>query len=252
VNTDPGASLDHAHSHAHADSVCRIDFTSGKGVINTHRNWCSNQEQMRGLFKFLADEPPVTVGGTESVGLVLYNGGSLYVDHGESVHNLKVIAPTLYWNVPARFEALIPYLHKDAAFRKHFFSRLKLLYCTEPGLSQEAWNDLSEISAAECGHRVLMRTGVGSAETGTHPLPGLPAPGMELKLVPAGKGKFEARLRGPNITWGYWRRLDQTRAAFDEEGFFKSGDYLRFVNEGEPSQGFVFDGRGEGGLYSPN
>jgi feruloyl-CoA synthase len=271
VNTEPEASLDHTHSHVHGDTVFKILFTPGttgmpKGVINTHRMWCSNQEQARAYFKFLADEPPVivdrlpwshTFGGNANMGVVLYNGGTLYIDHEASIRNLRVIAPTIYWNVPLGFEALIPYLSSDSSFRKHFFSRLKLLYCAGPGLSQQVWDDLSEISAQECGERVLLLTGLGSTETAPHAMFGLPSsdrpglvgapvPGVELKLVPTGSDKFEARLRGPNITWGYWRRLDQTRAAFDEEGFFKLGDYLRFADNADPSKGFIVDGRIEG------
>jgi feruloyl-CoA synthase len=268
VNTEPEAPIDHAHSHVHADTVCKILFTSGstgmpKGVITTHRNWCSNQEQARAYFKFLADEPPVLVdwlpwshsfGGNGNVGLALYNGGSLYIDHEASAHNLRVIAPTIYWSVPQGFEELIPYLRNDAAFRKHFFSRLKLLYCAGAGLTQQTWDALSEISVQECGNRVLMLTGFDTTETAPHALFGLPSsdrpellgvpvPGLELKLVPGATGKLEARVRGPNVTWGYWRRLDQTRAAIDEEGFFRPGDNLRFADDADPSKGFVFDGR---------
>ena len=276
VNTEPNTSLDVAHSRVHADTVFKILFTPGstgmpKGVINTHRMWASNQEMARAYFQFLGDEPPVivdwlpwnhTFGGNADVGLVIYNGGSLYIDRGrpapglfeETIHTLRMIAPTMYWNVPKAFESLIPYLRDDAAFRKHFFSRVKLLYCADAGLSQKVWDDLAEIALQECGERILLLTGLGSTETAPHALfglkesdrPGLvgvPAPGVELKLVPTGNGKLEARLRGPNITLGYWRRLDLTRAAFDEEGFYKLGDSLRFADESDPGKGFVFDGR---------
>jgi feruloyl-CoA synthase len=276
VNVEPNASLDEAHARVHPDTVFKILFTSGstdmpKGVINTHRMWASNQEQARAYFAFLADEPPVivdwlpwnhTFGGNADIGLVLYNGGSLYIDRGrpapglfeETIHTLRKVAPTLYWNVPKGFEYLIPYLRDDASFRKHFFSRLKLLYYAGAGLSQQVWDELAEIALRECGERILLLTGLGSTETAPHALfglkdsdrPGLvgvPAPGVELKLVPSSNGKLEARLRGPNITPGYWRRLDLTRAAFDDEGFYKLGDSLRFADEDDPGKGFVFDGR---------
>jgi feruloyl-CoA synthase len=274
VNTDPNASLDAAYAQVNADTVFKIMFTPGstgmpKGVINTHRMWASNQEMARAYFAFLADEPPVivdwlpwsnTFGGNAGVGLVLYNGGSLYIDRGgpalfeETIHTLRMIAPTMYPNVPKGFEALLPYLREDASFRKRFFSRLKLLYYAGAGLSQQVWDDLAEIAVQECGERILLLTGLASTETAPHALFGLPdsdrpglvgvpPPGVELKLVPNSAGKLEARLRGPNITPGYWRHLALTRAAFDEEGFFKLGDCLRFADENDPGKGFVFDGR---------
>jgi feruloyl-CoA synthase len=276
VNVDVEGSLEAAHARVHADTVFKILFTPGttgmpKGVINTHRMWASNQEMTRSFFAFLADEPPVLVdslpwshasGGNADLGVALYNGGSLYIDRGrpaagsfeETIHTLRMIAPTMYSNVSKAFELLVPYLRKDPGFRKHFFSRLKLLYCTGAALSEQISNELQDLATQERGERIPLVTGFGATEAAPHALfslpesdhpesVGVPVPGVELKLVPNGRGKLEARLRGPNITPGYWRRLDLTRAAFDEDGFYKSGDGLRFADESDPGKGFVFDGR---------
>jgi feruloyl-CoA synthase len=276
LTATPGPALRAAEARITGDSIAKILFTSGstampKGVINTHRMWSSNQEMARAMMEFLADEPPVlvdwlpwnhTFAGNSDVGLVLYNGGTYYIDDGkptpshfhETIRNLKEIGPTIHLNVPKGFEAIAGALREDPELRKTFFSRLRLMYYAGAGLSQPVWDALETLSIETCGERILMLAGLGSTETAPHALfadreqasqaghVGVPARGVELKLVPAGH-KLEARLRGPNITPGYWRQEELTRAAFDEEGFYRLGDALRFVDEKQPRKGFVFDGR---------
>lgn len=275
LNSEPGPELAAAHAQVGPETVFKILFTSGstgmpKGVIYTHRMWTSNQEMVRQCWPFLEDEPPVilewlpwnhTFAGSKDFGMILYNGGTLYLDDGkpvpgafeETLRNLREIAPTIVLNVPKGFEAIIPHLRKDAEFRSHYFSHLKALFYAGAGISQEVWDALQDLSVQACGERILMLSGLGATETGPFALwvgkdvrsageCGVPAPGMDLKLIPSGR-KLEARLKGPNITPGYWNEPELTRAAFDEEGYYKIGDALRFVDENDPNKGFIFDGR---------
>jgi feruloyl-CoA synthase len=257
------------------DSIAKVLFTSGstgnpKGVINTHRMLCSNQAMIGAGFAFVADEPPVVVdwlpwshtfGSNHNFNLVLVNGGSLYIDDGnptppgapKTARNLREIAPTIYFNVPKGYEALIPHFRADEVLRRNFFSRLKVLFYAGAGLNQATWDELTELAIETTGERIIFLSSLGSTETSPLALActidfdragniGLPAPGVELKLVP-NEGKLEARLRGPHITPGYWRAPQLTREAFDEDGFYKLGDALKFADPDNPSRGFLFDGR---------
>ena len=257
------------------DTIAKFLFTSGstgnpKGVINTQRMLCANQAMIRSTLAFIADEPPVlvdwppwnhTFGGNHDFGMVLHNGGSFYIDEGKplpgaieaTVRNLREIAPTIHLNVPKGFEMLLPYLRADAGLRQNFFSRMKVLFYAGAGLAQHVWDELQAMAVATTGERILFLSSLGSTETAPAALArtwestlpgniGVPMRGVELKLVPSG-GKLEARYKGPNITPGYWRRPDLTQDAFDDEGFYKMGDALRFEDANDPGKGLVFDGR---------
>ena len=271
----PGALEPSAHAAVGPDTIAKFLCTSGstknpKGVINTQRMLCANQQMLRQTFAFVADEPPVlvdwlpwnhTFGGNHNVGLVLYNGGTLYIDEGkptaagmkETLRNLREIAPTIYFNVPKGFEEIASAMEHDDRLREMLFSRVRLFFYSGAGLAQPVWNHLDELAERTVGERIPVMTGLGMTETAPSCTfaarvgirsghIGLPCPGVEVKLVPL-EGKTEIRFRGPNVMPGYWRAPEQTAEAFDEEGYYRTGDAVVFVDPADPQQGLAFDGR---------
>jgi feruloyl-CoA synthase len=271
----PTSAVDAAHQRIAPDDVAKFLLTSGstampKAVINTHRMITSNQQMIAQVFGFLQEEPPVlvdwlpwnhTFGGNHNIGIAIYNGGTFYIDDGkpgpegmrETVRNLREIATTAYFNVPKGYEDLLPALRADRVLRETFFSKVRLLFYAGAGLSQPVWDAYRELAVETCGERVIMATGLGSTETAPMAVQttwetdragiiGLPIPGVEAKLAPEGL-KLEMRVRGPNVTPGYWRQPDLTAKSFDEEGFFRMGDAVKFLDASDVSQGMVFDGR---------
>jgi len=275
LDSSATAAVEHAHAATGPDTIAKILFTSGstgqpKGVINTQRMLCSNQAMLAATLPYLKEVPPVivdwlpwnhTFGGNHNIGLVLHNGGTLYIDDGKplpeqferTVRNLREIAPTVYFNVPRGFEELVPYLKREPALREKFFSRVGMLFYAGAGLSQPVWDAFDELAVQTCGERILWITGLGATETaplatcanweaGRSGMIGLPAVGQEMKLAPVGE-KLEARFRGPNVSPGYWRQPELTRAAFDDEGYYRMGDAVRFADPDRPANGLMFDGR---------
>jgi feruloyl-CoA synthase len=275
LQTPPAATVEAAHARVKPDQAAKILFTSGstgrpKGVENTHRMLAANQAMIRAAMAFVGEEPPIlvdwlpwnhTFGSNHNFGLVLDNGGSLYIDEGKplpglieaTVRNLREIAPTIYFNVPKGFEMLLPYLAADGALRETFFSRLKVLFYAGAGLAQHVLDGIQELAVKTTGERILFMSSLGSTETAPAALScnwqseragniGLPLPGVTLKLIPR-EGKLEARLKGDNIMPGYWRAPELTAEVFDEEGFYKIGDALKFADPADFAKGMLFDGR---------
>jgi feruloyl-CoA synthase len=269
------AAVREAHARVGPGTIAKFLFTSGstgqpKAVINTQRMWCANQAMIAAQLAFFEDEPPVlvdwapwhhTAAGNHDFGLVIYNGGSYYIDEGRpmpgaietTVRNLREIAPTWYFNVPKGYEALLPHLRADEPLRKNFFSRLKILWFAGAAMPQQVFDEIKRLARETCGEEILFLTGLGSTETAPYAMGrmwetqdvtnmGLPAPGMEWKLVPFA-GKLEARLKGPNITPGYWRQPELTEAAFDGEGYYRLGDAFVFEDPERPEKGLLFRGR---------
>ncbi len=275
LDADAAARIDEAFARVGPDTVAKILFTSGstgvpKGVINTQRMLVSNQQMLAQVWPFLEDRVQTivdwlpwnhTFGGNFCFNVILRNGGTLYVDGGKpapglveiTARNLKEVSPTMYFNVPRGFDLLMPFLENDAQLRRNFFRDLDMLFYAGAALPQNLWERLEALALAEKNGELSMISSWGSTETAPsaaavhYPIEragviGLPNPGCELKLVPAA-GKLEVRVKGPNVTPGYYRRPDLTAAAFDEEGYYRIGDAMKFADPAAPEKGLVFDGR---------
>jgi feruloyl-CoA synthase len=271
---EPTDEVDRRCAALRRDDVAKILFTSGstgtpKGVLNTHGMLSANQQQMRQVWPFLAEEPPVlldwlpwshTFGGNHDTNLVLTNGGTLWIDDGRpapglverTVRNLADARPTVYLNVPAGYAALLPHLERDPAAAAAFLDRLRLGFFAAAALPQQLWDRLAKL-ASDHGSAMQMTTSWGLTETAPaatsahfpitrSDILGVPLPGVELALVPVGE-KTEVRVRGANVTPGYYRRPDLTAAAFDDEGFFRTGDAVALADSDDPAAGLLFRGR---------
>jgi feruloyl-CoA synthase len=202
-----------------------------------------------------------TAGGNSNFNIILHNGGTLYIDPGKptpaqfgrSLDLLRRVSPTIYFNVPRGYELLIPHLEADRALCKHFFDRLKFFWYAAASMLPATWFALERLAVMAVGQRILMVSGLGMTETSPIALfgnlqangpgvVGIPVAGMQLKLVPR-DSSFEVGYRGPNVTPGYWRDEAATKLTFDEDGFFRSGDLLSFIDPENPKAGLRFDGR---------
>jgi feruloyl-CoA synthase len=231
---------------------------------------CSNQEMIAGAWRFLNERPPVlvdwlpwshTFGGNFNINVVLRNGGTLYIDEGKpvpaligrTVANLKEISPTIYLNVPRGYALLLDRLEADADLQRTFFARLDLLFYAAAALPRSLWDRLEALSLKALGRKVPFVSSWGMTETAPSvtivhfPIDrpgniGVPGPGNAVKLVPDAD-KLEVRVKGPNVTPGYFKAPELTRALFDDEGWLKTGDAVRLADPGNPAAGLMFDGR---------
>ena len=275
AETEPTDALEARLAGVGPDTVAKILLTSGstglpKGVINTQRMLCGNQAQTIFSYPFLLERPPVicdwlpwnhTFGGNFCFNMTIFHGGTFYLDDGKpapgpfdrTLANLRDVKSTLYLNVPRGYDMLVSALETDAELRDRLLGDLDVLFFAGAALPQSLREKLDVLSVAARGARTPIVTSLGSTETapaGTYMTwdsdawgnIGVPLPGVEVKLVPNGD-KLEARFRGPTISPGYWGAPDLTRKAFDEDGFFRIGDAVKFLDEDDPAQGLVFDGR---------
>lgn len=275
ASTKPTGAVEEAFSAITPDTTAKLLFTSGstdlpKGVINTHRMLCSNQAMLRLIWPFLKHEPPVlvdwlpwshTFGANHNLNLALFNGGTIYIDDGKpapplfgrTLSALEAISPTVYFNVPAGFALLAPALESDPELARRFFSRLRFMFYAGAALPEALALRLRQIAQTKADHEVPLTSSWGTTETAPaatsahFPDPvigciGVPLAGNTIKLAPV-EDKREIRVSGPNVTPGYYRQPELTSALFDEDGFYRSGDAVKLVDERDPNRGLTFDGR---------
>ena len=274
LDADPSRA-DLAQAAIGTDTVAKILFTSGstgtpKGVITTHRMLCSNQTMLQQVWPDVTESPVLvdwapwshTAAGNKNFGLVLRNGGTFYVDDGKpapgafdaTLRNLHEIAPTFYFNVPRGWSLLLEALEHDAPLATTFFSRIRILLNAGASLPESLRARLAVLGNRYAGREIPVVSAWGATETapmatavwGARPASaetiGTPVPGVEIKFAPV-EDRYELRVRGPNVTPGYWRNPEATAAAIDDEGFFMSGDAGALLDPDDPSRGIVFGGR---------
>lgn len=268
--------VDAAHGLVGGNTIAKILMTSGstsdpKGVLTTQGMMCTNQAQLAACLPFLTARPPVLVdwlpwnhvfGGSHNFNIALANGGSLYIDDGKpmpalfprTLENLGKVSGTLSFNVPVGFGQLVQALEQDAGFRQSYFSELDMIFYAGASLPQDIWAALERMALETCGRLPLITSSWGLTETAPAALlqyqpakgagiVGVPVPGVTVKLIPDVDNRCEVRVKGASIMSGYLNNPAKTAEAFDDEGYFITGDAMRFVDENDAALGMRFEGR---------
>ena len=273
---DAGVDVDAGFAKVTPDTVAKILMTSGstsnpKGVLTTQRMMCVNQTQLADSLPFLRARPPRIVdwlpwnhvfGGSHNFNMMLANGGSFYIDDGKpvkglfdrTVENLSMVTGSLVFNVPMGFAMLLEALEKDAGLRQRFFEDLDMIFYAGASLPQEVWTGFESMAMEIKGEVPLMTSSWGLTETApatmiqqepteSSGVVGVPMTGVTLKLIPDDDMRCEMRVKGPNVMPGYFEDPEKTADAFDDEGYFITGDAMVFVDKGDINKGMRFDGR---------
>ncbi|WP_209595750.1 feruloyl-CoA synthase [Ruegeria sp. HKCCSP351] len=273
---DASVNLKAAYEQVGPDSVAKILMTSGstsapKGVITTQRMMCVNQTMLADALPFLRTRPPRVVdwlpwnhvfGGSHNFNMMLANGGSFYIDDGKPVaglfertlENLSMVTGTLSFNVPVGYGMLLGALQRDGDLRRRFFEELDLIFYAGASLPQDIWSGFEQMALDVKGEIPLMTSSWGLTETApatmmqSEPIDrsgvvGVPMNGVTLKLIPDEDMRCEMRIKGPNVMPGYFNEPGKTASVFDEEGFFITGDAMRFIDPQDVNKGMKFDGR---------
>lgn len=268
--------IDEAYAKVSGQTVAKILMTSGstsapKAVLTTHQMLCANQIQLLSGLPFLKEKPPIVVdwlpwnhvfGGSHNFNVILSNGGTLYIDDGKptpqliarTIENLKMHSGTISYNVPIGFSMLLNAMKEDDILAKKYFENLDMIFYAGASLPQDVWSGLEDLAFKHHGSLPLMTSSWGLTETAPacimqqEPIRrsgviGVPLVGVDVKLIPSEDNRYEARVKGPNVFHEYLYEPQKTKDAFDEDGYFITGDAMAFVDENDPNKGLKFDGR---------
>lgn len=270
------AGVDEAYAQVGPNTIAKILMTSGstsapKAVPTPHSMLCANQAQLVHAFPFLKDRAPCVVdwlpwshvfGGSHNFNMMLANGGSYYIDggkptpalFGQTIENLKMKSSTLAFNVPVGFSQLVKAMQSDDALAKSYFGELDMIFYAGASLPQEVWTGLEDLAMKHRGALPLMTTSWGLTETAPACLAqlepirrsgviGVPLADVRVKMLPIDDRRYEIRVKGPNVFSTYLDAPEKTTEAFDEDGYFLTGDAMAFVDANDPNQGLKFEGR---------
>jgi feruloyl-CoA synthase len=278
AQTPPSVQVDAAFERMDPASVAKYMFTSGstgvpKAVITTHGMLAAAQQMTA---QIVVERPVQTMvqvdwlpwhhvmGGNVVLGRLLRFGGTLYIDEGrplpgkfeQTLKNLREIAPTYYFNVPAGYSMLVAEMERDSAFARHMLERMEFAYFSGAMLPAATYEGFQRAAVAATGRRIPIGTAYAATETtaavlmrtwesGSPACIGIPLPGCEVKLVPdpGMPGRFEMRVKGPHVSGLYLASAQASEAARDEQGFYRLGDAARFVDPERPVEGLIFGGR---------
>lgn len=278
ARTSPSAAVDEAFDAMDPGAIAKYMFTSGstgvpKAVVTTHGMLAAAQQMTAQIVVERPSQTMVQVdwlpwhhvmGGNVVLGRLLRFGGTLYIDEGrplpgrfaQTLENLREVAPTYYFNVPAGYAMLVAEMERDPAFARHMLGRMEFAYFSGAMLPAATYDGFQRAAVAATGRRIPIGTAYAATETtaavlmrtwesGNPACIGVPLPGCEVKLVPDPDlpGRYEMRVKGPHVSGRYLASAEASEAARDEQGFYRLGDAARFVDADRPEEGLVFGGR---------
>jgi fatty-acyl-CoA synthase len=239
------------------DDVAVIMYTSGttgrpKGAMLTHGNFWWNHVAELYTLDICADDvllvcaPIFHIGGLNVLLMTTLLKGGHVVMH-RSFDAARVLTDIAAYRVRTLFAvpAMLLFISQQPAFATASLESLRLIMCGGAPCPESLLHTYNGRGIAiQQGYGLTETAAMVSGLTNEYAIAKLGSVGQttlltQIRLVdsqghevrdPGARG--EICVRGPNVTRGYWNNEQGTRAAFDDEGFFHTGDVGYFDEEG--------------------